>query len=62
VKKKSLFAAMLLLVGAALVSSARPAQAATCAQNYQFCLSTCASGDTACRVNCLDLYNACRHF
>jgi hypothetical protein len=62
VKRTYLFAAALVLAGAALVSSARPAQAATCAQNYQYCLSTCATGDTACRINCLDIYNACRFY
>ena len=47
-----------LLAGAAL---APQLFAATCQQNYQYCLSTC-NGNAACRLNCLDLYNACRYY
>ena len=57
-KRKVLFLA--LLVGAALAP--HNLFATTCQQSYQFCLSQCAVGDTACRLNCLDIYNACRHF
>ena len=61
-KKKSSFAVMLVLVGAALFGSARQADAVTCWQNYQACLSTCATGDTVCRQSCWEWYNACRFY
>jgi len=51
---------LVLLAGAALAP--HKLFATTCQQNYQYCLSQCAVGDTACRQNCTDLYNACRFF
>ncbi|HEY0514101.1 MAG TPA: hypothetical protein VGH73_19490 [Thermoanaerobaculia bacterium] len=48
----------------AWLSVAAPARAIYnyCYSNYQYCLSECAAGDTNCRLNCLDAYNACRYF
>jgi hypothetical protein len=32
-----------------------------CYSNYQYCLSEC-GGNTDCRLNCIDAYNACRYY
>lgn len=63
-KKRPAFLLMLLLVGAALTGGADRALAAgvNCWQNYQACLGTCATGNTACRQNCFEWYNVCRGY